>query len=147
MDTEELPPYLMESLVIPNVSIETKNNYLRLALGSTILRKDEKINRLLTLKSLSKRDVNKQIAEFNREESAIKKKLWKLVNGSDYKAAINAYRKLHDQKQKVKQEIADISYILKVMTRLVHLIPDNINKTTNINVKSKSIGFKIHLVR
>jgi len=142
-----LPPYVRESLVMPSVSLKVKNKYLNLVLNSSVLTKAEKINKLLTSKTLKKREVTKQIEELNKESGAIKKKIWDLVNGNNYEESLNSYQQLYDQNKKATAELSEIIRTLKVMTKVIHPIPENVMKFGDQTIKSKPSDFKLHLVK
>jgi len=132
---------------MPSVSLKVKNKYLNLVLNSSVLTKAEKINKLLTSKTLKKREVTKQIEELNKESGAIKKKIWDLVNGNNYEESLNSYQQLYDQNKKATAELSEIIRTLKVMTKVIHPIPENVMKFGDQTIKSKPSDFKLHLVK
>jgi len=143
----EVPPYVRDLLVIPFVSVELKNECLDLILGSTVLDKAQKIDQLLNLTKLKKHDVNRLIAKLKKERDQLKEVVWDLVNGSSYKASITAYKRLYDQEEKVKTDAESIVYILKVMKRLIYLLPERSVNLHACTVKSKPFDFELYLIK
>jgi len=142
----ELPPYVRDSLLIPFFSMDDKNDCLDLIFSSTSLNEAEKVDQLLNLQKLTKADVSRLVAKLKREGFLLKEVVWDLVNGSDYKASITAYKRLYEEQEKVKAEVENIVSILKVVKKLVYLQPRNPVDFNSRIVKSEPLESKLHLV-
>jgi len=141
-----IPTYVRDSLLIPFFSMDDKNDYLDFIFSSTSLGEAEKVDQLLNLQKLTKADVSRRVAKLKREGFLLKEMVWDLVNGSDYKASITAYKRLYEEQEKVKAEIKNIISILKVVKKLVYLQPRSPVYFNAHTVKSKPLESKLYLI-